>query len=501
MTLLQIKHVGKTFGSVRALADVSLDIHPNEVVGLIGENGAGKSTLLKILNGVYQPDEGELLRRGRPLVLRTPLDAEAAGIGMVHQEQSLLLNISVAENLYLGRERQFLSFGRIDWRAMHEAARRQLKKVGLDTAPAERTETLSFSERQRVELAKALILEEEYGEGVIILLDEPTSVLESREIEILFERVNTLRAHTSFVFVSHRLDEVMHLSDRMYVLRDGEVVDHLAKADATIPQIHGKMVGRGLEHDYYGSAQRREKSADIVLSVDGLGRAGRYEGVSFELHAGEVLGICGVIGSGREEVLRTLAGLAPPSEGRATLAGRVVALRSVTEAVGRGIGYVPQDRRSEGLVLPLSLTENIAMPSLGQFVRRFWVSRRAQAEAAQAWVGRLQIRPGDPGLPAMSFSGGNQQKAVLAKWVQAGVRVLLLDHPTRGVDVGAKQEVYALIRDLAGSGMAIVMTGDTLEETMAMSDTVLVMRDRKVTARHDMHAEPPSQVDIIKDMV
>ena len=498
---LTIDGVCKSFGSVRALDDVSIEVGANEVVGLVGENGAGKSTLLKILNGVYQPDAGRIAGAVGELSLRNPLDAEAAGIGMVHQEQSLLLNISVAENLYLGRELGFVRFGKINWKSMHEAARRQLAKVRLDVDPATRTEHLTFAQRQMVELAKALILEELFGKGILILLDEPTSVLESEEIEILFERVRALRREASFVFVSHRIDEVMELADRMYVLRDGRVVGHLKKDEASPRIIHELMVGRSLKDDYYGQEQRTDFASDVILSLDGLSRDGEFEDVSFDVRKGEIVALCGVVGSGREGVLRSLAGLAPFDRGRCEIGGRPQRLNSPVAAVRSGIGYVPKERRVEGLVLPLPMVDNVSLPSLPKFKRYGMVSRRRQMETATSWVRRLSIRPPDPTLAAVRLSGGNQQKVVLAKWIESGARILLLDHPTRGVDVGAKQEVYGLIRRLAGEGKAIILTADTLEEALGLSDTVIVMRDQRTTARFPVSKDGPTQLDIIENMV
>ena len=499
--LLSVQNVTKTFGAVRALDDVTFDVDHNEVVGLIGENGAGKSTLLKVLSGVYQPDEGTISNADGPLVLRSPLDAAAAGIGMVHQEQSLLLNISVAENIYLGREAQFTTFGKINWKAMFAAARRQLEKVKLDVDPGTRTELLSFSQRQMVELAKALILEEDHEDGIVILLDEPTSVLEQVEIDILFERVRSLRNEASFVFISHRLDEVIEISDRSYVLRDGKCVGQLTREETDIPTIHHMMVGRSLDADYYGRNKQNAIGSKTALSVEGLGRKGEIEDVSFEICEGEVLGICGVEGSGREAIMRAVAGLAPPQTGTIRVGGIAKDIASAAAAVRSGIGYVPKERRVEGLVMPMTVTENISLPSIGEFKRNGLISRTLQDEAADRWIDRLSVRPPDKTLPASSLSGGNQQKVVLAKWIQANSRVLVLDHPTRGVDVGAKQEVYGLIRELAAAGIAVLLTGDTLEEAIGLCDSIIVMRDGKITARFSTVEDKPTQLDIIGSMV
>jgi ribose transport system ATP-binding protein len=500
--VLMLDAVNKSFGAVHALADVSIEIGRNEVVGLVGENGAGKSTLMKIFSGVYQPDSGRILHEGTPIVLRSPLDAARAGIGMVHQEQSLLLNISVAENIYLGREAAFIRTGAINWRAMHAAARRQLEKVNLDIDPARRADSLTFAERQMVELAKALVLEEETEGHIVVFLDEPTSVLEQAEIDILFSRVRALRSRASFVFVSHRIDEILELSDRVYVMKDGAVVAGMPAAEASEAALHRLMVGAGRRTEYYREDRQAAFDTRVVLAAKDLGCAGHYRHVDFELHAGEVLAIAGVIGSGREGVVRTLAGLLPHTEGRLELNGAVVAFRSPVDAVRAGVGYVPQERRVEGVVLPMSMAANITLPSLRRMSRWGVLGTGGERALAREWVKKLSIRPPNIDLPCGNFSGGNQQKIVLAKWIEAGVRVLILDHPTRGLDVGAKQDVYDLVRTVGEQGVAVLLTADTLEETIGLAHSILVMRDGAITQRFE--ATPgakPAQLDLIRYMV
>ncbi|HEX8375341.1 MAG TPA: sugar ABC transporter ATP-binding protein, partial [Geminicoccaceae bacterium] len=349
---LALRGVEKRFPGVHALKHVSIEIRPNEVVGLVGENGAGKSTLMRILAGVYQPDSGEILLDGRQVRLQGATDAMAQGIGMVFQEQSLLPNLTVAENIYLGSEASFTRFGLMRWGKLHAAARRQLAKVGLDIDPGTRASDLGFATRQMVELAKALTLEERSPGHLVILLDEPTSVLERAEVEVLFARVRALRSRASFVFVSHRLDEVLEVSDRIYVMKDGAVVADLPAADADVHQLHRLMVGRGLQAEYYREPlQKPYREGEVVLSARGLGLAGAYRGVDLELHAGEILGIAGVIGSGREEFARTLAGFAPHDAGTLEVFGRQARFANPAEASDRGIGYIPRERRTEGLVL------------------------------------------------------------------------------------------------------------------------------------------------------
>jgi ribose transport system ATP-binding protein len=421
---------------------------------------------------------------------------------MVFQEQSLFPNLTVGENLYLGAEAQFIRFGLMDWSALYDAARRQLDKVSLAIDPRMRADELDFASRQMVELAKALTLEEHAKGDLVILLDEPTSVLERAEIDILFARVRALKSRASFIFVSHRLDEVLELSDRIYVMKDGAVVAELETANAEVQTLHRLMVGRSLQSEYYRESLQASFRNEVVVEAVGLGLADKYRDVDFKLHAGEILGVAGVIGSGREELTRTLAGLAPHDRGRLLVSGREVRLATPAEAVDCGLGYVPRERRVEGLVLFLSVAANITLSALRDLTRYGFVDRREERRLAREWVDRLQVRT--PGIDALclNLSGGNQQKVVLAKWLTAKAKILILDHPTRGLDVGAKEEVYELARAVTRQGVAIILTSDTLDETIGLSHTVLVMRDGTITHRTD--ASPggkPRQVDLIKHMV
>jgi len=500
--VLSLVSVDKRFPGVHALKQVSIDINPGEVVGLIGENGAGKSTLMKILSGVYQYDAGDILVAGKPTRFLDSADANSQGIGMVFQEQSLLTNLTVGENIYLGNERQFTRFGIVDWRALYAAAARQLRKVKIDVDPRTRTDELGFAARQMVELAKALTLEEKAGGHLIILLDEPTSVLERAEIDILFARVRALKSRASFIFVSHRLDEVLELSDRIYVMKDGAVVADLKAGEADVTQLHQLMVGRSLQAEYYREPQQKPFRDEIAVEAVGLTLGNAYKNVSFELHAGEILGIAGVIGSGREELTRTLAGFAPHDGGRLSLGGNDVRLNSPAEAVDVGIGYIPRERRVEGLVLFLSVAANITLADLENLSTYGLINADKERRLAASWVKRLKVRTPSINALCLNLSGGNQQKVVLAKWLNAKARVLILDHPTRGLDVGAKEEVYDLVRQVTSEGVAVILTSDTLEETIGLSHTVLVMRDGEITHRTSANpGEKPRQVDLIGHMV
>jgi ribose transport system ATP-binding protein len=500
--ILSLTNVSKAFAGVQALDHVSIDIRPGEVVGLVGENGAGKSTLIRILAGVYRPDSGALLLDGKPLRLNNPREANLNGIGIVFQEQSLLPNLTVAENIYLGQEKEFSRLGVISWPALKVAARRQLDKVQLEIDPAVRTARLSFAERQMVELAKALALEERTERHLVVLLDEPTSVLEQREIDVLFERVRALRTRASFVFVSHRLDEVLHISDRVYVMKDGKIVAEMPAGETSVPQLHRLMVGRELHAEYYREARQGVPVDNVAIRAEQLTVAGAYRDVDFTLRQGEILGIAGVIGSGREALTRTLFGFLPHTSGTLTISERQVRLTSPDHAAGLGIGYIPRERRVEGLVLTLPIVPNISLASLATVMKSGVIQIKREREVARSWVQKLRVRTPSIDAICLNLSGGNQQKVVLSKWMNARSKILIFDHPTRGLDVGAKEEVYDLMRTLSEQGIAIVLTADTLEETIGLSHSIIVMRDGAVTARFDAPAgNKPKQIDLIAHMV
>lgn len=500
--MLSVNGISKSFMGVKALKNVSLEIRPNEVIGLIGENGAGKSTLMRTLAGTLQPDSGTMTLDGERLRLRSTRDAAVHGIGMVFQEQSLLLNMSVAENIYLGQEHQFTRLGIVNWKAMREAARRQLGKIGVDIDVTTRTSELSFAARQMVELAKALTLEESVSRPLVILLDEPTSVLTASDIDVLFERIRSLKKRASFVFVSHRLDEVLRISDRVYTMKDGEVVAEHQASQVTGPELHEIMVGRGLQTEYYKEPRQMAPRPEVILEANGLGVKGAFRGVDFKIHAGEIVGIAGVVGSGREEITRTLGGFLPQTEGSLKIRGEAVRFTSPEQAVRKSIGYIPRERRIEGLVMFLSIAENITLADLSSVMKNGRIDYGLERKLATEWIRKLHIKAPGPDIACRKLSGGNQQKVVLARWMTAGSRVLILDHPTRGLDVGAKEEVYELVRDLSAQGIAILLLSDTLEETIGLSHRVLVMKDGEVTARFDAAAgNKPDQVDLVREMV
>jgi len=474
--VLEIVNGSKAYPGVLALDSISMTVGEHEVVGIIGENGAGKSTLVKILTGVIRLDSGEIRMNGRKAEIANPRDAAKAGIALVFQEQSIIPTMNVAENIFLGREAEFTVAGFLDKRRMNAAAKR--------------------------ELAKALSLDERNDGHLVVMLDEPTSVLETREIEILFKLINELRTRASFVFISHRLDEVLKISDRIYVMRDGTIAGEMTAADASIPEMHKLMVGRELHREYYREQLQGTPGSRVVLEAKAIGRGGAFHDISFALHEGEVLGIAGVIGSGREALVRSLAGFEPVTEGEIRIDGTAVRLDSPRRAQGHGIGYVPRERRAEGIVGLASVAENMTLASIKTVAPRVFIRFGAERDLARRWIERLRIKTPSSATPAGGLSGGNQQKVVLSKWRIAGSRIMILDHPTRGVDVGAKEDVYELVREMTRDGLSVILLADTIEEIIGLSHTILVMRDGAVTARFDAPAGgKPSQVDLVSHMV
>jgi len=500
--VLEIRGVSKAFPGVKALDNVSFSVGKGEVVGLIGENGAGKSTVLKVLNGIYKPDSGGVFIDGMSANITSPRDAFDKGIAMVFQEQLMLPSLTVAENIFLGREEEFLKYGLISKSRMNVAAAIELSKVRLNVAPSTRCSELSFADRQMVEIAKALSLDSRIKGDVTILLDEPTSVLERKEIDLLFEIIKDLKQRASIVFISHRLEEVLAISDRVYVMRDGKVVFETTAADATVKGLHQHMVGRQLHNEYYREARQRHPTAVPVIEAQDLAKKGRFSNVTFTLHEGEIIGIAGVIGSGREDLAKCLAGHTAIDAGVLKIGGKPVSFRAAYDATAAGIGLVPSERKIEGLVASFSVAENMTLAAIPKFVSGCVLRFALENKTARDWVDRLKIKTPSTGTMVGSLSGGNQQKVVLAKWRVAGVRVVILDHPTRGIDVGAKEDVYELIRDMTAEGLAVILLGDTLEEVIGLSSRILVMRDGEIAAT--FNAAPgnkPTQVELVGHMV
>ncbi|MCP4317873.1 MAG: sugar ABC transporter ATP-binding protein [Hyphomicrobiales bacterium] len=501
--MFELQKVDKVFPGVHALKAVDFEIKRGEIVGLVGENGAGKSTLMKIIYGAYQHDGGQVLVDGKAVRFRSPRQAMDMGVGMVFQEQSLIPNLTVMENIFLGFEKQFVNFGVIDWKAMAEAARHQLNKVKLDISPSTTTSQLSFAQRQLIELAKVLTLEERVQGDLVILLDEPTSVLAKEEIELLFELVRDLRSRASFIFVSHRLDEVTDLSDRIYVMKDGEVVDVVNADDANIDSIQREMVGRNINKEYYREEQQSPfDTSKVLLELDSVNLDSRYRDISLKLHAGEVLCLVGTEGSGREAILRTIYGLQRPDCGRVAINGHSMTRFSARKGVEVGVAYVPRERKIEGIVAGMSVFENMTLSQMGNYAKAGVLDIGKERALAREWIGKLSIKASSENADCGNLSGGNQQKVVLAKWRSGGSDIILLDHPTRGLDIGAKEDVYVMVREMSEAGIGIILVADTLEEAIGLSHTIAVIKDGEIQKRYDCQpGSKPSLYDLIQYMI
>ncbi|MGQ9366809.1 sugar ABC transporter ATP-binding protein [Azospirillum sp. ST 5-10] len=489
-TVLDIRDVTKTFGPVAALNRMTLRVRRGRVHTLIGENGAGKSTLMKILAGVHPPTSGEILFKGRPYRPADPRDARLSGLTIVFQELSLCRNLTVAENIFATHEPN--RFGFIDDRALHRRAAALVEELGLPVDVRAKVGDLSIARRQLVEIAKGLS-----HPADLVILDEPTSSLSDNEAEILFQIIAKLKARgVAVIYISHRMEEIMRLSDDVTVIRDGAFVGTMRREDTTIERLIAMMVGREM-NDVYPARTVPRPAATVppVLAVRGLASGRLFEDVSFDVRPGEVLGFFGLVGAGRSDVMNALFGMARIDRGTVELDGRPVRLRSPSEAIRHGIAFATENRKEEGLVLAHAVERNINMVALDRVANRFGFARpAAEAAAAREEVARLSIKTAGIDTPAGNLSGGNQQKIVLAKWLRIRPRVLILDEPTRGVDVGAKHEIYRIIRQLAADGAAILMVSSDLPEVLGLSDRLVVMHDKRVAAVLDAAGLTPETV-------
>ena len=503
--LFRGRNLGKVYGGNTVLENVDIDVYRGEVIGLVGENGAGKSTLLKILSGVEAPTTGTMEMNGHPYKCSSMLDANRQGVGMVFQEQSLIGSLSVAQNIYRGREKRFSRFGIVNWRKMNDAAAEVLASVNLcDVRPGVKVWNIGFAARQMVEIAKVLdIVSHATDNRSLILLDEPTTVLSSEEIENLFHQARKMSAQgNSVIFVSHRLSEVLELAGRIYVFKDGKKTAELGASEADEPVLYKEMVGRETTGEYYLSNRQTVPSGEVVLEAESLCQFGAFTDVSFRLRRGEVLGLCGVEGSGKEAVCAVLCGDEAATGGKIKVNGKELTFSSPRAARLAGILSVPRDRRLDGLVGMLSIRENITLSSMKKLARRGVVSLRKQNETAAAWVKKLNIKCGGIFQRISSLSGGNAQKAIFARVLESECPVLILDHPTRGVDVGSKGDIYALIRDITSKGVSIVLLGDTLDECIGLTSRIIVMKDGFITGEFDCPAGgKPSQVEVVRKMM
>lgn len=470
--LLEIRHVTKRFGGITALRDVSVSVRPGEVHCLLGENGAGKSTIIKVMNGLYQPDEGELRIDGEPTVLADVRAGERAGIATIHQELSLLPNLTVAENLLL--DRLPVRHGVLNRGRLMEQATEALQRMGIDTRteirPTQLVGELGVARQQMVEIAKAVS-----RDARLVIFDEPTASLTRREIAQLFQVIRDLRTRgVAMVFISHHLDEIPEIGDRVTVLRDGQTIQEVP---ATTPErsLVQLMVGRDITERFPRRAPEPIPNPAPLLSVRGLTEAEHFRDIDLDLYPGEVVGLAGLVGAGRTDLLRAIMGLDRYDAGEIRVEGRPLPRGRISASIDRGIGLVPEDRKDDGLVLEASVAENLGYATLRTTSRFGLVSARAQRAGAQEVSDRMRVRMGSLQQPVSSLSGGNQQKVVLGRWILAHSRILLLDEPTRGVDVGAKVEIYELINDITAAGGTVLLASSELPEVLGMSDRILVM--------------------------
>ncbi|MGP3535969.1 sugar ABC transporter ATP-binding protein [Microbacterium sp. RD1] len=475
----------KAFAGVQALRGVDLEVLPGEVHCILGQNGAGKSTLIKTLAGVHRPDEGALLWRGETVDIPDPQAALELGIATMYQELDVVDGLTIAENIFLGHE---LSRGGFSRRS--EAARQTrelLRRLGHPKmSPHTEVGSLSAANKQIVSMARALS-----HDIKLIIMDEPSAVLDAEEVKNLFAVVRELTSEgIAVVYITHRLEEIRQIGDRITVLKDGRsMASGLAVADTPTSELITLMTGRTVAN-VFPPATPVPADAPVVLDVDSLGLAGVFEDVSFTVRAGEIVGLAGLVGSGRSEILETVYGARKATAGRVSVAGKALRRGSVVAAVDAGVGLSPEERKSQGLVLDEPIFVNVTLSSVSRFARAGFLDSGAERRVAAEQIDALELRPNDPGRPARTLSGGNQQKILLARWLVHGTRVLLLDEPTRGVDVGARAEIYALIRRLAAAGNAVVIVSSEIEEVLGLADIVLVVADGRV-----LQTVPASQID------
>jgi ABC-type sugar transport system ATPase subunit len=475
MAVLRLESVSKSFPGVQALDRVGFEVRAGEVHALLGENGAGKSTLIKIVSGVYQPDGGSMLIDGEPVRFARPGDAQAAGIATIYQELLLFPELSVAENIWLGHAPR-TRLRTLDWRAMQAGARELLASLEIHDLDVGRpVGALSVGNRQRVEIAKALS-----QNARILIMDEPTAALTGTDVLHLFRIVRLLRARgVGIVYISHRLEEVFELADRVTVLRDGALVGSREVAATSPGELINLMVGRTIDNLY---PKLETAIGAPLLEVRGLSGPPLFHDVSLTVRAGEIVGLAGLVGSGRSELAQGVFGIRPPQSGEIRLAGAPVRILSPSDARRHGIAYVPEDRASQGLIRPMRLAENVSLAVLRELARGPFVDRGAERALAEDSIRRFAIRASGPQQVVAKLSGGNQQKVVLSKWLASRPKVLIMDEPTRGIDIGAKSEIHRLMSTLAQDGLGILMISSELPEIMGMSDRILVMREGTIVA-------------------
>ncbi|WP_134682653.1 sugar ABC transporter ATP-binding protein [Brevibacillus migulae] len=473
--VLELRGITKTFPGVRALDHVHFQLKKGQIHALMGENGAGKSTFIKIITGVHRPDEGEIYFQGERVDINHPKDAQQLGIAAIYQHVTCFPDLSVTENIFMGHEKIDKGTKRLLWKQMHQEAQVLLTELGADFDPKTQMGALSVAQQQIVEIAKALSTN-----AKIIIMDEPTAALTKRESEELYRITEQLRDRgVSVIFISHRFEDMYRLASQVTVFRDSRYIGSWAINEISQEDLIVAMVGREITQLF---PKKAAQIGEEVLRVDGLGRTGYFKNVSFTLHRGEILGLTGLVGAGRSEVCQAIFGLDALDAGKVFLKGKEIHIDNPLQAMELGIGYLPEDRQKQGLVLPWSISSNITLPAIGKYAKKGWLSRHKEDEAAKTLAQKLQVKARSIYDPVSSLSGGNQQKVVFAKLLTAQLDVIILDEPTKGVDVGAKSAIYEIISDLASQGYGILLVSSEMPEVIGMSDRIVVMREGRVTA-------------------
>ncbi|WP_299884480.1 sugar ABC transporter ATP-binding protein [uncultured Ruegeria sp.] len=475
--LLSLSGITKTFPGVRALSDVSLKLFPGKVTALVGENGAGKSTVVKVLTGIYQPDEGGIRIGGQPVRFPTPQSAENAGVTAIHQETVLFDELSVAENIFLGHAPRS-KFGLIDKKAMVARAREILSGIGAKIDPGATLKDLGTANKHLVAIARALSID-----ASVVIMDEPTAALSQKEIEELYELVENLkRQDKAIMFISHKFDEIFRIADFYTVYRDGQMIGEGAIEDVNEPELVKMMVGRDVSQIY---PDRDHNIGDEVLAVEGYEHPTEFANIGFTLRRGEILGFYGLVGAGRSEFMQALFGITRPSGGSVAIDGASITIRSPAEAVASGIVYVPEDRGKQGAIGTLPIFQNVTLPSLARTSRYGFLKLAEEFKLAREYTERLDLRAASLDTNVNNLSGGNQQKVVIAKWLATQPKVIILDEPTKGIDVGSKAAVHEFMAELAAQGLAVIMVSSEIPEIVGMSDRVIVMREGRIEAELD----------------
>ncbi len=465
-TILQVRGITKEFPGVRALDDVTFSVKRGTIHALMGENGAGKSTLIKILAGIYLNYKGEIILDGERLKLRGPADAQRLGISVVHQELKLCETLSITENIFLGN--LIYKNGLADWKEMHRRSGEMIANLGMNLDVHQLVDTLSVAQKQIVEICKAV-----NHHCKLLIMDEPSATLTEKELEVMFGIMDRLvKTGVTIIYISHRMEEIFHLADEITVLRDGKFVKTLNAEKCTRPELISLMVGRTVEQEY---PKEQIPLGETILEVEHLTQKGRFENISFTLKKGEILGFSGLVGAGRTEVMLALLGLTRPDSGTVRLKGKTIRNRNFREAIARGFGLIPEDRKVQGLVQIDSVSENICMSSLSKIMRGGIIRKNLEQQAAEEYVKMLSVATPDTSTEVQYLSGGNQQKVVIAKWLLADSDIIIMDEPTRGIDVGAKSEIYRLMGNLVKEGKSIIMISSEMPEVIGMCDRIVVM--------------------------